>query len=183
MVQKLDVHIDSEKLWQLFDHAEKNFPWTDSFPTLQSGISIANGSEDDLLKCCGGNFSQEQEKLYNQLHPYYQNSYIAKLGSILNLNIYRLRWMKLIGKSCYSFHGDWSKRLHIPIVTSPKSYILFQNPLELTQLESNNAYIVDTTRIHTAMNTGDEPRVHLIACIDNSIGASAPTGFNCSPIF
>jgi hypothetical protein len=164
MVQKLNVQIDLPKLLQLYQHAEAHFPWTDSFPTLQSGISVAPGKKDDLLGCCGGNFTEEQEHLYNQLHSFYQDSYISELSSLLHLKIFRLRWMKLSEKSCYSFHKDWSKRLHIPIITSKDSYFLFQNPLELAQLEENHAYVVDTTRVHTAINTGSCARVHLIAC-------------------
>lgn len=166
MVQKLNVKIDLQKLLELYQHAQNHFPWTNTYPTLQSGISVAEGQEDDLLGCCGGNFTQEQEKLYSQLPPFYQNSYIFELSSLLQLKIFRLRWMQLTGKSCYSFHQDWSRRLHIPIITSKDSYFLFQNPLELAQLEVNHAYVVDTTRVHTAMNTGSQPRVHLIACFE-----------------
>lgn len=166
MVQKLNVQIDLQKLLELYQHAQDHFPWTKSFPTLQSGISVAEGQENDLLGCCGGNFTQEQEKLYSHLHPFYQNSYISELSSLLQLKLFRLRWMKLTGKSCYSFHQDWSRRLHIPIITSKDSYFLFQNPLELAQLEVNHAYVVDTTRVHTAMNTGPHTRVHLIACFE-----------------
>lgn len=166
MIQKLQMQIDSEELLKLYRHAEENHPWTDSFPTLQSGISVAPGSEHDILQCCGGNFSREQEKLYNRLHASYQQSYIAQLSNILNLKIYRMRWMKLAGKGCYSLHRDWTRRLHIPIITSPGAYLLFQNPMELIHIEANHAYIVDTTKVHTAMNTADETRVHLIACID-----------------
>lgn len=166
MIETLDAQINLEKLRQLYQYAEDHLPWSNSFPTLQSGISVALGQEHDLLAVCGGNFSKEKEKLFTSLPDFYQNSYISELKSILGLNIYRLRWMKLSGKSCYSFHHDWTRRLHIPIITSPESYVLFQNPLELVHLQIGKAYLVDTTRKHTAMNTRDESRIHLIACVD-----------------
>ena len=84
---------------------------------------------------------------------------------ISNHNLYRTRIMRLMPKACYSMHSDSSKRVHLPVKTYWKCKLIIDN--NVYHLEANgSAYLVDTTKIHTAFNgTRDIERIHIVGCI------------------
>ena len=73
-------------------------------------------------------------------------------------------WMG--GKSCYSMHRDQTPRLHIPLVTNPQCYIVFQKG-QVEHLTTGSVYWVDTRLEHTAMNGSDVDRLHLVGSIES----------------
>lgn len=76
----------------------------------------------------------------------------------------RSRFMSLKPGSCYSYHHDFSKRLHIPIVTNEYCQF-FDKDWNTYHLEVGKSYIVDTTQKHTAGNFGKETRTHIVMAI------------------
>jgi hypothetical protein len=90
------------------------------------------------------------------------------------LKMFRTRIMRMPSKYCYSFHQDYSPRLHIPIITNTKCFFLLgtDNP-NITGDEEiktypadGNYYYIDTTKYHTAVNASFEDRIHIVGCID-----------------
>ena len=69
-------------------------------------------------------------------------------------------------KTCYSYHKDQTKRLHIPIVTNDKCFFVINDEVVRTPKEGH-PYVLDTTLIHTAVNASFEDRIHLIGCVPN----------------
>ena len=65
---------------------------------------------------------------------------------------------------CYSYHRDQTKRLHIPIITNDKCFLVVDDEVVRTPIEGNS-YVIDTTKIHTAVNASFEDRIHLIGCL------------------
>ena len=80
-------------------------------------------------------------------------------------NLYRTRILKLKPGRCYSYHQDWSPRIHLAVITHPYCFIaedkqLFHIPAD------GHAYLVDTTKSHTALNGSlDLERIHIVGCV------------------
>lgn len=120
---------------------------------------------------------EEQLKEYdfNSTPDYFLNSPIESLNNILHkrYGAVRGRIMNMSWRSCLSWHNDASPRLHIPIKVNEGSFMVLED--RVCRFEFGKAYIVDTTKYHTAVNSGNRHRVHLVYCIDNSvIGTESP---------
>lgn len=80
---------------------------------------------------------------------------------ISDLKMYRTRIMKLKSKTCYTYHKDLSKRIHIPIETNENCFIVIDKEVKHYPADGNY-YIVDTTQYHTAFNASKENRIHMV---------------------
>ena len=80
-------------------------------------------------------------------------------------NVYRARLMKLKPRSNYTYHQDYTKRFHIPLITNDKCFFVIDEKV-IRYPADGNYYIVDTTKLHTAINASTEDRIHIIGCID-----------------
>tara|TARA_B100001057_G_scaffold494472_1_gene591133 strand:- start:7859 stop:8302 length:444 start_codon:yes stop_codon:yes gene_type:complete len=89
----------------------------------------------------------------------YTNSILKKHG------IYRARIMNLKPKTNYTYHQDYTKRFHIPLITNNKCFFVIDDKV-IRYPADGNYYIVDTTKLHTAINSSKEDRIHIIGCID-----------------
>ena len=82
-----------------------------------------------------------------------------------DLRMYRTRAMNLRSKTCYSYHKDPTRRIHIPLVTNENCFIIVDDIINRYPADGGY-YIVDTTRKHTAVNASWEERIHLVGCFD-----------------
>lgn len=165
MVEKIGFKYNLEKIRDVYSLALKNAEWSQSFPTIQSGIQTTAGNTIDFLSSCRPRVPSVEEKKYLTLNKLYQNSYLDDFLKDIPFKVCRLRWMVLHPKSCYTLHKDETKRIHFPIITNPQCYLIFQGDGNFYHLDEGNSYILDTTKPHTAMNGGEEIRVHLVGCI------------------
>lgn len=106
------------------------------------------------------------------------NSYIMnevlKLSSILNLQVGRVRLMKLNPRCGLSVHCDTEVRYHYVVKTNSKSYIcnnINENNNDLKVVAQcyhipNDSfwYKVDTKQVHWVYNGGDTERIHIVIC-------------------
>jgi len=76
----------------------------------------------------------------------------------------RVRLMKSRPKTCLSWHTDSEKRLHIPIITNLGARLVIEDTANHL-IADGSVYIADTTKYHTAFNSGMEDRIHLVACL------------------
>ena len=58
--------------------------------------------------------------------------------------------------------SDWLTRVHVPLVTNPGAWMLFEDERAFAHFEAGKAYSFDALRRHAFGNGGDEARVHLI---------------------
>lgn len=165
MVEKIDFTYDLKKIVDLFELAEKEAEWSQSFPTVQSGIQTTVDNNLDFLSSCRPRVPKEEERKYLTLNKLYQNSYLEEFLNNSPVKICRLRWMILHPKSCYTLHKDETRRIHIPLKTNSQCYLIFQGDGNFYHLNLGEAYVLDTTKPHTAMNGGEELRIHLVGCI------------------
>lgn len=89
----------------------------------------------------------------------YTNSIIKDLG------MYRTRVMRMHSKTCYSYHQDPTQRIHIPLITNDKCFMIIDDEI-IRYSADGNYYIMDTTKMHTAVNASFEERIHIVGCID-----------------
>lgn len=80
-------------------------------------------------------------------------------------NVYRARIMNLPPKTNYTYHQDPTKRFHIPLITNDSCFFIIDDKV-VRYPANGNYYIVDTTKLHTAINASSENRVHIVGCID-----------------
>ena len=83
--------------------------------------------------------------------------------TLKKLNMTRTRVMKMAPKTCYSYHQDPSKRVHIPLITNEKCFLVVAD--EVIRLPADgNYYVIDTTKLHTFVNASFEDRIHIVGC-------------------
>jgi len=102
---------------------------------------------------------------YCIINNFFKNTIVEKI--INDFKLYRCRVLKLNPKSCYTVHKDLEKRLHIPIITNDKCYIIFPDKEKIYHLDQGSVYITDTTNNHTATNCSFEDRIHFVGCFQN----------------
>ncbi len=100
-----------------------------------------------------------------------EEDYCVKLFDLPYINsiisehsLSRTRVMKMNSKTCYYWHNDVTKRLHIPVITNPHCFLVFDDgPIHLPA--TGEAYVIDTTQYHSAMNASKEDRIHIVGCL------------------
>lgn len=107
------------------------------------------------------------ERSYNIINDSLKGTYLFSMLTDLQkrYNAYRARIMKLRARSCYSWHKDNSKRIHIAINTNEHCRIAFESGTWHIPADGY-AYSADTTLLHTAFNGSQEDRLHLVCCIN-----------------
>ena len=76
----------------------------------------------------------------------------------------RVRLMLSRPKTCLSWHRDHERRIHIPLITNPGARLVIEDTAHHLPADGS-VYLANTTLHHTAFNAGNEPRIHLVACV------------------
>ena len=101
-------------------------------------------------------------KYFFLINPFFQNTAFTEV--IKKYKLFRTRLLWLNGQSCYSMHFDDTPRIHIPLITNEDSFIIFKQGT-MKNLEAGKVYWIDTRERHTAVNSGINPRLHLVGCV------------------
>lgn len=101
------------------------------------------------------------DKVINPVFP--KCTYINDLMS--SLNMFRTRVMVMRTQSCLPRHCDNHPRIHIPVWTfEEQCFVIVQNTIY--HLRAGQAYFVDTTKLHSAMNGHTQhDRVHIVGSV------------------
>ena len=83
---------------------------------------------------------------------------------IKDLNLYRTRVMNMEPKTCYTLHRDWTKRIHIPVITNNNCFLIINNEIKHYPADGNY-YLTDTTQLHTAVNASRKNRIHIVGVV------------------
>ena len=88
---------------------------------------------------------------------------IPYTNSILqHLNVCRARVMRMRPRTCYTYHVDLTKRIHIPLITNENCFMIIKDQLYRYPADGNY-YITDTTKKHTFVNASWDDRIHIVA--------------------
>jgi len=98
----------------------------------------------------------------NKLKDTYFHTIYQELS--LHFDLGRVRILKLGSRKSLSFHRDPEPRIHIPIITNPGSIMIVEDFAGHMKADGD-AYFMNTTKYHTALNGGNEDRVHMVATI------------------
>jgi len=142
---------------------EEVIKWTEfGHKGKQAGLQYREG-EDHWTSAVGR--MQQREHEYKHLNPAIKGTLLA--GLIERFELFRARLMWVGPYACYSMHRDMTMRIHIPIISNPACYFVFNDSAPI-HIPAGWAYKVDTTRFHTFMNCSDKPRLHLVGAILDS---------------
>ena len=82
----------------------------------------------------------------------------------------RMRLMNCAPRHCYSMHEDDSQnRYHIAIQTNVNAYLLYDTNQVFHIPADGHVYEVRTDVNHTALNAGNEDRIHLVYELANHL--------------
>jgi len=160
--------IDIAKITEQYQSLEQGIQWTVYNKGKQTSIQYKE-TEDPWTSSAGT--SRGKERTFNCLNPYFANSIFEDIINRYDLTRSRLMWIN--PGSCYSMHTDETQRIHIPIVTSEQSFIVFKEGL-VEHMPVGHIYLVDTTRPHTVMNCSmSEARLHFVGVTKFKSGEKA----------
>lgn len=90
---------------------------------------------------------------------------IPYINNIINdLKLVRTRILVLPGRTNYLWHKDNTKRLHIPLITNPHCFFIFEDGIVHFPADGR-CYIADTRKYHNAMNSSVDTRIHIVGAI------------------
>ena len=157
---KILTKIDEQPILDSFNLIEENIIWTSyGHKGRQSGLQFKD-NEDPWTSAVGR--STGQELMYTNLNPFFKNTIFEELINQYNLTRTRLMWVDPY--ACYSIHKDETPRIHIPLITNPNCYFVFQTG-RIIHLNKKLVWWVDTRQSHTFMNCSDFPRLHLVGVV------------------
>jgi len=94
-------------------------------------------------------------------YPMFDLPYINSL--MQHYNLFRTRVMCMHEKTCYSYHHDFTPRLHIPVHTNENCFFVIEK--QVYDLPADGTvYLVNTTLAHTFVNASWEDRIHIVGC-------------------
>lgn len=113
---------------------------------------------DPLEPTRGSNYLHVDKNELEYAVPLFNMPYINAL--VKHFDVVRTRVMIVKPKTCYSYHRDTTKRLHIPVVSNEHCFLLVDK--QAVHLPVGGIYIVDTTQEHTALNASSRARIHIV---------------------
>jgi len=134
-------------------------------PKYKEQIAL-QGTKDNLdpFYPCGAEiFNNTGRREHEFDTPIFDMPYINSI--IKDLKMFRTRVMILKPRTCYTYHKDTTKRIHIPLVTNDKCFLIINSQVKHYPADGNY-YVVDTTQMHTALNASKEDRIHIIGVIN-----------------
>ncbi len=178
-IRKLKISFDIIKLRQALDDAQKHLvDLGQGFGVIPitRRLGMRSSTETDLI----GRYYLRPDETYkevvrdelvdefafSELCPEFEGTYFETLHQQLTRRfpIGRIRVLLKEPLTCNSWHRDPEPRLHIPIITNPGSLFVVNH--YVTHLPADGSvYFTDTRGYHTAINGGEQPRVHIVAAL------------------
>ena len=178
-IQKLQLKFDIDKLRQCY------YDLQDQLEDIGSGFHVMAltrrpGVEHPTAEDNCGRFwtrvddsyaevprdTMVDESAYSEFNPLFANTYLEQVYEQL-IALFPIGRMRVLGKdpyNCNSWHRDPEPRLHIPIITNPGSLFIVNH--HCTHLPADGSvYFTDTRGYHTALNGGEDSRVHIVAAL------------------
>jgi len=132
-----------------------------SLPEYNEQLSLQISSQGASAEGRFNNLSSSEKDFNHFAYDLpYTNSVISSLG------MYRTRLMKMTEKTCYTYHWDPSKRMHIPLVTNDDCFFVIEDQVSRYPADGSH-YLVDTTKKHTFVNASRFERIHIVGCVDS----------------
>ena len=172
--RKLNIHFDIDLLRQAYEFTRLEIGFSGDAVNCISLTHPQNQHLDQrgIFWTMDNSYKEVQiekyvnEDAYRIFEPLLMKTYFKNIYDVLSKHykLGRVRILKLDSRTSLSYHRDPEARLHIPIVTNPGALMIIDKEVHHMPADGS-VYYVDTTKYHTALNGGDDPRVHLVATI------------------
>ena len=182
-----NVCFDVAELNKAVDELVKIRPFQNTPPKdglLYSNAICLNYDEKELDEWFGGNvrgkYWTKPDSSFEEMErePYIDESRYTLFNEKLNdtyfkyvydkinefFEIGRCRVIKMPQRTTLSWHRDPEKRLHIAIKTNHGARMFIEHTGYHIPADGN-IYVTDNTKYHTAINGGEEDRIHLVATV------------------
>ena len=182
-----NVCFDVAELNKAVDELIKIRPFENTPPNdglLYSNAICLNYDEKELDEWFGGNvrgkYWTKPDSSFEEMErePYIDESRYTLFNEKLNdtyfkyvydkinefFEIGRCRVIKMPQRTTLSWHRDPEKRLHIAIKTNHGARMFIEHTGYHIPADGN-IYVTDNTKYHTAINGGEEDRIHLVATV------------------
>ena len=106
------------------------------------------------------------ETRYTLFNPKLNNTYFKYVYDKINefFEVGRCRVIKMPPRTTLSWHRDPEKRIHVAIKTNYGARMFIEHTGHHIPADGN-IYLTDNTKYHTAINGGEEDRIHLVATV------------------
>jgi aspartyl/asparaginyl beta-hydroxylase (cupin superfamily) len=106
------------------------------------------------------------ETRYTLFNPKLDNTYFKFVYEKINefFEVGRCRVIKMPPRTTLSWHRDPEKRIHLAIKTNYGARMFIEHTGHHIPADGN-IYLTDNTKYHTAINGGEEDRIHLVATV------------------
>lgn len=162
IVERLKMRIELDRLRAAVREIGAKYPFTDE----RRQLSLMHRSERTQSITDGIGQLPAQKGAFRFFNNEFRHTYIHEVYRSLEtahgFRIGRIRLMCLPPKRCYSVHRDETRRLHVAVETNPGALLIFPEHGSFHVPADGGVYRVDTRLPHSAMNGGDEPRIHLL---------------------
>jgi len=160
MIKELPYSYDHEQILDvLYSFKKNNWPDQIYVSSIDGKTYSYPGGDDFTIKY------NYKESDFNIVNNVFKDTYVEEVYNDVSANydVARCRFMILEPpmKRAYSYHSDISKRIHIPLRTDRNCMFLIEDIVHRMD-KLGQAYHLDTTYKHSALNLGWEPRIHLM---------------------
>lgn len=172
--RKLNIHFDIGAIREAYRIAVEDIGFSGKIVNCISLIHSDSDKPDPrgIFWTMNNNYEEVQverfvdEEAYRVFEPILMNTYLKNVYDTLSqhFRLGRVRILKLDSRTSLSYHRDPEARLHIPIITNPGALMIVDREAHHMHADGS-VYYVDTTKYHTALNGGADPRVHIVATI------------------
>ena len=174
-IYKLDFRFDQEKMVEAYHIAEDRIGFSSGVVNCISITKRVDGSSSNprgIFWMNNKDYKEVQvekyvdETKYSKFEELLEDTYFRKVYDDMSRRFVmgRVRILRLGSRKCLSYHRDPEPRIHIPIISNPGSMMIVNN--FATHMKADgSAYFMDTTKYHTALNGGEEERIHLVATV------------------
>lgn len=174
-VIKTDYQIDLKKLREAVQAVLLKYPLTET--SRQIGLTSTKQQNQSVYDGAGLIYDRENSKwlahekdfkyFINEFAKTYLEEVYLEFQKHTENKIARMRLLLLPPRTCYSFHFDKTKRYHISLETNEHAFLVFRDEAPIHIPADGFAYLADTREWHTAVNSGNTARLHLVISLAN----------------
>ena len=181
LYEQIDIDIDIEKLihqWQDLHTKLRAYHWYGYESRHSSQVAVQSGPLDknEYTDSCGKQQLKNtgyKSSDWNKVNTLFKDTLFEVLCD--ELECYKMRVMRLWPKSMYSVHIDKSPRFHIVLSTNPGCFMMWPDASTHIHMPKSSVWYTNTCPRHTACNSGDVYRDHIVFCSDKLLKDYAGT--------
>ena len=172
LYEKIKLDIDLNRLmsdWINISPSLRAYHWHGYENRHSSQVAVQSGPLDtnEYTSSCGRQQLKDtgyKSSDWNVVNELFRGTEFERLCN--EYECYKMRVMRLWPKSMYSVHIDKSPRFHVVLSTNPGAFMMWPDSNTHIHMPRHSAWYTNTCPRHTACNSGDVYRDHIVFCSD-----------------